>query len=173
MLCLLGALPPGLSAQTSRAADEHRLKAAIIYRFTQFVEWPASATAGRNTVELCVAARSPIGASLRQLVADDTSDAPRLDIRDVAPGDAVTSCHVLVVPPQGADESQLMKQVAGRPVLTVGESPTFLDGGGVIRLHIVDRRVRFDVDVAAATRGGLTLSSQLLRLASDVRGQPR
>jgi hypothetical protein len=59
------------------------------------------------------------------------------------------------------------------PVLTIGESTTFLDEGGLINLRLVDGRVRFDVNVDAANRVGVRFSSQLLRLALSVRGQPR
>jgi hypothetical protein len=56
------------------------------------------------------------------------------------------------------------------PILTVGETPRFLENGGIISLHVVDRKVRFEIDARAAARAGLTLSSQLMRLASNVRG---
>jgi hypothetical protein len=62
--------------------------------------------------------------------------------------------------------------VANLPVLTVGDGDTFLDDGGVIQLRTLDRRVRFDISMSAAQHSRLRLSSQLLRLALEVRGGP-
>jgi len=82
----------------------------------------------------------------------------------------VPGCHVLFVS-SAADRVPLFVNAAtGAPILTVSDAPGFLDEGGMIELRIIDRRIRFAVNVQAASRAGLRLSSQLLDLAIEVRG---
>jgi hypothetical protein len=94
-----------------------------------------------------------------------------LALRDVGAATEADTCHVLFIPRQSAVPAPtLLMRVATRPVLTIGETPTFLDEGGILNLRVIDGRVRFEVNMASASRAGLGLSSQLLRLALNVRG---
>ena len=70
-------------------------------------------------------------------------------------------------------DRRLLRAARDRPILTVGEDDRFLHEGGIIAFRVVDRRVRFDVDLAHARRAGLRLDVQLLRLARQVHGGPR
>lgn len=153
------------------AGDEQRLKAAFVFRFPQFVTWPAAVISGRETLDFCVAAGSATTArALRELTSGESLNGLKLLVRENPVELNVASCHVLVLP--GARSNRdLIARAADKPILTVGESPTFLDDGGIIQLKVVDRRVRFEINLPAATRAGVTLSSQLLRLAANVRGE--
>lgn len=157
-----------LSAQN--AGDEQRLKAAFVFRFPQFVVWPPVATTGRNHLEICVSAPGAAAAALRDITSGESLNGKPFVVRDLSSVRDVASCHVLVVSGEQPSRS-LMSRVATLPILTVGDSDSFLDRGGIIQLKLVERRVRFEIDQRAATRAGLTLSSQLLRLASNVRGE--
>ena len=148
--------------------NEDRLKAAFVYRFPQFVEWPSESLAGQQTLDICVAAPNPFGDTLQQLVAGESLGGRRLNVRHLSPREDVSACRVLYLPGDRAAEG--IKRVADQPVLTVGDSQRFLDEGGIIRLTVTDRRVRFEVNAVAAERARLRLSSQLLRLALSVRG---
>jgi len=84
---------------------------------------------------------------------------------------AIGTCHVLVIPKlPPAQQREILTRTAPLPILTVGDSPEFLDDGGIIGLRVVEGRIRFDVSLAAATRAKLKVSSQLLGLALSVRG---
>lgn len=162
-----------LSASTlvaqGNAGDAQRLKAAFILRFPQFVAWPAAAFAARSTLEICVNGPGAAVGALREITAGETLNGMRLTVRDNPSEQDVASCHVLVM---ARANRPLLARAATLPILTVGDSTSFLDEGGIIQLNLVDRRVRFAIDHAAARRSGLSLSSQLLRLASAVRGEP-
>lgn len=160
-----------LWSQGSVPSEEYRLKAAFVYRFPQFVEWPAPALAGQGALTICVLRPNPFGTLLRELVAGETLNGRPLAIREPErPGD-IKGCHVVFVPGSAnATARAALEAVGNHPILTVGESSSFLDQGGVISLQVMDRRVRFEVSAAAAERLGLRLSSQLLRLAVRVRG---
>jgi hypothetical protein len=156
-----------LAAQTDPASED-RLKAAFVYRFPQFVEWPAGALDGRETLDICVVGPNPFGSTLDELVAGESLNGRRLAVRHLTVAQPIDGCRVLYV--AGENRRPLLSRVADQPILTVGDSSTFLDDGGIIRLTLVDRRVRFEVNALAAERARLRLSSQLLRLATLVRG---
>lgn len=166
---ILGA--PPVNAQSKTPSEEYRLKAAFVYRFPQFVEWPAPALDGHESVTICILRPNPFGTVLRELIAGETWNGRPLAIKEIDRPSSIAGCHVVFVP--GANNpaaKAVVKAVGEHPVLTVGESSQFLDDGGVISLQVVDRRVRFEVSTSAAERLGLRLSSQLLRLAVRVKG---
>jgi hypothetical protein len=153
-------------------ADEYRLKAAFIYKFAQFTEWPAPALAGRKTIELCVLEPNPFGRVLVELVEGETLAGRPLQVRRLDRGATLETCHVLFLPARAPERRDLLKRVAATPVLTVSDAANFLDEGGIVQLRVVADRTRFDISVAAAVKAQLRLSSQLLRLAMNVRGGP-
>lgn len=164
---LLVSSPP-LAAAT---VPEARLKAAIVSKFAQFVEWPPAALDGRTSVDLCVVSPDPFGADLSELLAGESVNGRPLALRHISSPIEVARCHLLFVPAGDADGVHpLLAGAVGLPVLTVSDAPHFLDEGGMVVLRVVDGRVRFEIDDAAARRVGLRISSQLLRLALAVRG---
>lgn len=157
----------GVPAVTS----ETRLKAAFVSKFPQFVEWPSEALESRRTVDICVATPDAYGVDLDQLVAGQSLNGRSLIVRRIARDAAVDGCQVLVFPSTPADQLKpALARIARLPILTVGDDRHFVDEGGMIGLRMVDGRVRFDVNITAARRAGLRLSSQLLQLAMSVRG---
>ena len=165
-------LTPALLPALHQQADQFRLKAAFVYRFPQFVTWPADAWARRDDVEVCVVQPDPFGAILPDLLRGEAINGRPLRLRLMVPEQREDSCHVVVIAGADAvrDSSDLLKRLAGRPVLTIGDDPSFLAQGGIIALKIVDNRVRFEVSVTNARRAGLQVSAQLLRLALAVHG---
>jgi len=158
------------SAQDAGAVDESRLKAAFVFRFPQFVEWPEQALADRPTLDICVTRPNPFGTILDELVAGETLNGRPLIVRQVGARESLARCAVLYIGGDDAVAGAHLERVGTQPVLTIGDASTFLDRGGMIRLLMVDRRVRFEIDAAAADRAGLRLSSQLMRLAIAVYG---
>ena len=143
---------------------EYRVKAAYLLNFTRFVEWPAPSTPG-SPLSVCVMQPNPFGTFLSSTIAGETAAGRPLTSRVVAAPDA--SCGVLFIP-NGVPADALLRAVGNAPVLTVGESPDFLQRGGMISFVLETGRVRFAVNPAAAERSHLLISSRLLQLA-----QPR
>ena len=160
---------PALTGAQS-TSDEYRLKAAFVYRFPQFVEWPDTAVQESRTLDLCVLHPNPFGSELEQLVIGESLGGRPLHVRVIDTVDALPGCHALFAGAHSAIAAAALQAVSGRPVLTVGETDEFLNAGGIIALKIVDRRVRFDVNAANAQKAGLRISAQLLNLAAAVRG---
>lgn len=154
------------------ASDEYRLKAAFLYRFPEFVEWPPAALEGRQAAGVCVAASTAFTSVLRELVSGQGVGGRPFVLRRVSEASDIDACHVLFVSTLSVPNRTLLRRAQTKPILTVGDDLRFLDDGGVVQLRVVESRVRFEISATAAQQAGLRLSSQLLRLALNVRGAP-
>ena len=164
------AMAGGAAPLRAQSVESNELMAAFVARFPQFVQWPEAALTDGDALVVCVAEPDPFGEVLDSLLEAGQVSGHSLEARRLDDLGGVDGCHVLFVSSVSPLLEALLEATAGRPVLTVGEGPVFLDEGGMISLRIFDRRVRFEVDAAAADAAGLGLSSQLLGLALDVRG---
>jgi hypothetical protein len=120
---------------------------------------------------VCSTARDALGTAIAALDGR-VVQGHEVKVRRHARGDDIKPCHVLVV--AGGEETKgtdWIKLTAGQPTLTVGDGEGFAEAGGMIGLVNAGNRIQFDINSAAAQRNGLTLSSQLLRLARNVRGE--
>ena len=153
------------------AAREHEVKAAYLYQFGKFVQWPARPQ--DSTFDICIAGVDPFGASLAALVEGETIDNRTIRIRRVTATAESRTCHILFV--GGSVEPQvagLLQTLATEPVLTVSDTPQFVSRGGMVQFVTLGGRVRFEINLRVAQSAGLTLSSELLRVASAVRQNP-
>jgi YfiR/HmsC-like len=160
---LIAAATTAVLVRAARAHDvsiEYRVKAAFLFNFTKFVEWPAERSAP-EPLTICIAAFNPFGSVLEEIVHDESVNGRPLQVRVTR--DAA-QCDVLFIAERVAHEPYL-RAVRGQPVLTVGERADFLRDGGIVNFVIEDGRVRFDIARQAASRAQLTISSRLLRLA--------
>lgn len=161
------AAPSVLAAGAAEPVPESDLKAAFVFNFAVFTEWPQEVLAGGAPISLCASAGSPLFASLAQLN-DKMVNGHRVAVR--ASAAAMRSCHVLVLDRADRERwSQLKRDLGGANVLTVADGRSIGTDGAVIAMSIEDQRIGFDVDMAAARAARLTLSSKLLRLARSVQ----
>jgi hypothetical protein len=151
----------GGTAAAQKVSLEYQVKAAYLFNFTKFVDWPEHAMPAGAPITICVAAPSPFGNTLEQTVHGELVAGRALTTRVVRDS---TGCHVLFVP-EGATAAPLLRDARATPVLTVGESPEFLRDGGVVNFVMDDGKVRFEISHEAAARAQLRISSRLLRLA--------
>jgi hypothetical protein len=161
-------------AVAAEALTEVQVKAAYVYNFVKYVEWPAGAFAtAQSPVVLCVAA----GDGLRgALAAIDGKQAQgrALQLRRAVRPDEFRSCHILFVPEsEERVAGELLRKAGSLPVLTVGEHDGFAAAGGVIGFVVRDDRVQFEINPDAAARADLKVSSRLLQLATIVRDARR
>jgi hypothetical protein len=155
----------GTVLTSAQDADlEYRVKAAYLFNFTKFVEWPSAALVGGRSFSfsICIAGRNPFGPALTATLVGEKAAGLPLAARVVNAGQ-VASCHVLFVP-RGVDAAPYLRGVGKSAVLTVGESPDFLAQGGAINFVLEESRVRFEINQAAAARAQLRISSRLLQL---------
>jgi hypothetical protein len=153
--------------------NEYQVKAAYLYNFAKFVEWPKQAFASDSApIRICILGPDVFGPALRDVTRGKTINGRYLDIEDqVAPAKA-RSCQVVFASREMAKLNEALPLVAGAPnVLTVGEHKDFLERGGIINLVLENDRVRFEVNAGAAKRAGLKISAQLLSLARQVKDE--
>lgn len=163
----LGATAP---AQPDASSLEAELKATFLYQFTRYAEWPArSFGAGQQSpFKVCVLAGSAFTESVdRVLRGEMAAGRPMIRAVPETPS-AARSCHILYIQQNEGELTRYLSAVRDTPVLTVSDSPDFLSSGGHIALVRDNNRIRFDINLAAARQSGLTLRSQLLRVARKV-----
>ena len=161
VVLVAAALP--LYAQEQEVPLEYRVKAAYLYNFVRFVEWPPAARQGPVTI--CIVGSNPFGDVLSDTIRGETHEGRALTMRVVTSADS--DCAVLFVP-RGAGMPSL-RATQGSPTLTVGESPSFIEDGGIVNFVREGANVRFEINEEAARRAGLRISSRLLRLARPPR----
>jgi len=157
-------------AQSSKPT-EYEVKAAYLYNFGRFVEWPSrTGMAQLHSFNICVVGQDHFGAALSNTLADETIAGKTVAIKRIQGAQEATNCQILFI--STSEESQL-KQILtvlkGSSVLTVSDMPQFSRQGGMVQFVLDGSRVRFEINLASAERAGLTLSSELLKLAVNVR----
>ena len=155
------------TAQQSKP-EEYQVKAVYLYNFGRFIDWPAIANKD-DSFTICVLGRDPFGAVLDATLAGETIGDKKLAARRLGSTLEASNCRILFI---SASEASRMKQILAAVeksgVLTVSDLPDFTISGGMIQFVLRDNKVRFEVNLAAAERAGLTFSSQLLKVATDV-----
>jgi hypothetical protein len=148
---------------------EYEVKAAFLYNFIQFVEWPPAALPDPSSpFRVCVYGQNPFGPALERTMTGEQRSGHPLTIELITAGDSAMQCNLLFVPQsQAARTAAALRATGDGPVLSVGESANFLRAGGMINLFVEGGRVRFDVNPSAALMRGLVLSSKLLRIARN------
>ena len=154
--------------------DEYQVKAAFLFNFAKFVEWPSEAFSDSNApLVITVFGEDPFNGSL-EAVKGKLVNNRKLTIRRVRDIQDIGKCNVLFVGPSAKKElARILEALQGQSVLTVGEDGGFTQCGGIINFVKEDNRVRFEVNVSAAERAGLKISSRLLALARIVKSSPQ
>jgi hypothetical protein len=171
LLILLIGLACGASkAQGQPAASgEYLVKAAFLYNFAKFVDWPPSAFKNDSApLTLCILGRDPFGEALDS-IRDKTVKGRPLSIRRISRVEDAGECHILFISPsEKGDLKQVLNALKNAAVLTVSEIEGFGNSGGMINFVMAEKKVQFEINPDAAHRGGLRISSQLLKLARIV-----
>ena len=170
LACGAALLGPAESGAQGPRELEYEVKAAFLYNFTKFVEWPPEAFPNeRSPIVLCVVGDDPFGRSLETLVRGETVGGRSLAVDRRAAGD-FRQCHLMFVSSSERGRfSQILGSLGGADVLTVGDAPGFLEAGGLINFTLEEKKVRFAINQAAVERSRLKVSSKLMRLAVNAR----
>jgi len=151
--------------------EEYQVKAAFLYNFAKFVDWPSQAFHGpEDPISICVVGQNPFGGSLEEVVRGQKVGGRSFRVRQISNISTKPDCHILFV---CAAEQKRFQSMAGNliglAVLTVGESPGFATDGGVVNLKLEGGKVRFEINMDAAEQAQLHISSKLLSLAEVIR----
>jgi hypothetical protein len=169
LLATISSIPPALRAQ-SPSTTEYAVKAAFLFHFAQFVDWPAEAFKNaQSPLTYCTVGEDPFRGALDQSVKGKSIGTRTLQVQHLKEWQPSADCQVLFI--AATENKSRGEELPGEyPVLTVGESENFVQNGGVIGFRLVENKVRFEINLDAAAKARLKISAKLLALAKTVIG---
>lgn len=166
MFCASGS---NISAQTA-TSKEYQIKAAFLFNFAQFVEWPSSTFADTNA-PFCIGilGDDPFGAALEEFVRGEKVGGHPLVIQRYQRVEDIQACQILFISRSENNRmEQILADLKGKNILTVGDIEGFINNGGIIRFVTKQNRIHFRINLEAAKSANLTISSKMLQLAEIV-----
>ena len=167
LVIAVGAAVATPRARAQSAVPEDEAKAAFLYNFAKFVEWPDAAFAGSNAFVVGVVGDDAFAAVVERVLHGKVVRDRPLTVRRVTRAADLGGCHVLFIG-DGRQLGDVLQALAARPILTVGAREEFAPQGGMIGFLVDNQRLRFEVNLDPAARANLRISSQLLKLATRV-----
>jgi len=149
---------------------ETEIKAAFLYKFTGYVEWPKSSFKDAHSpISIGVVGAEEIADELRRIVSGRSVQGRRLTVTVANSEGELSGVHVLFIGRDATARARLIETARQRPILIVTDTPDGLERGSIINFVMVKRRVQFEISVDAAEKAGLALSSRLLSVAVRVK----
>ena len=169
LLLTLTSGTPGAQA-LAQESNESQVKAAYLFNFAKFVEWPSEAfNDSGEPIIVGVVGEDSTSSAIDQTINGKTANGRRLLIKRFPNFKAITRCHILFISSSQRDNLGQILAAAGPAVLTIGETERFAQMGGIINFTIIDNKLRFEINPTAAERAGLRISAKLLSLARVIR----
>ena len=159
-----------MGAAEAQAQSEDQIKAAFLFTFARYVEWPAKSFAGPDdSVRICMAGSKEFATVVAQTVSGKSVENRPVQVDTLSALSESPGCHILYVGEEVAsDAAGVASSVSGASVFTVADRAGFAEQGGIANFIRTNNKVRFEINPKAAKRAGLKVSSRLLRLATVV-----
>lgn len=162
--------PTGMTT-AQQAVPEVELKAAYLFNFAKFAEWPAGILTPASPLTICAVGKDGLGDSLQQLEAK-TVQGRAVKVRRGVKAEDLKGCQLAFFPAaENRPGGEVWRAAEALSVLTIGDGDGFVEVGGMIGLVKRDNRITFDINADSAQRAGIRLSSQVLKLARSVKGK--
>ncbi len=166
-LCCYTLLATGSLTADEKSLSEYTIKAAFLYNFSRFTQWPEFTTPNGH-FNLCIIGNNPFGDVLQHIEGKEVHG--RILKISQSRNEDMSKCHIAFFSKQTSSRIVgLIHKASKLPVLTVSDIEGFADKGGVIELQIVNNKVRFYINIDAADKAGITISSNLLKLAGKIK----
>ncbi|HKX30238.1 MAG TPA: YfiR family protein [Blastocatellia bacterium] len=166
-----------LSNARAQIPNEYQVKAAFLFNFAKFVEWPVEAFShsdGKMPLIIGVMGNESFSKAIESVIDGKTVSGRQLVIKRLKWGQNLRTCHILYISSyEQRHLTQILESLKGSSILTVGEMDQFTQQGGIINLLTEEDRVLFEVNLDVAEQAQLKISSKLLTLAKTVRGKAR
>lgn len=155
---------------SARALNEYEVKAAFLFNFAKFVEWPPRVfPEASSPIIFGILGEDPFDGPVMTKIGQETIKGRSIKIEHYKAGDDFAGCHLLFISRSAAGQvKDVLERAKGRSLLTVSEIEDFMTEGGMINFVLVDRSVRFDINAKAIQTAGLKVSSKLLAVARSV-----
>lgn len=168
LAALLLALVPVATAQEDVV---YLLEAQFIDRFTQLIEWPSGSNVGNASLPFVVGVigQGKIQPALEALAAEIKFKGQTISVRNINQLSEIDSCHLLFIASSEKSRlSEILNQVKGKPILTIGDTKGFAKDGVMISFSAKGQTIKFKVNPKAADEAGLRFSDTLLALGEVV-----
>ena len=165
-ILMLSSLSHSSPAPSSPELTPFDVEAAYLYNFGKFIQWPADSVSASQPFSICILGQDNFGRRLDDLIANDSIQGRKIIARRLTSPDSADGCQIVFL--GQSEDAHLKKDIdvlGKKPILTVSNIPQFLERGGMIQFLVQNRRVRFAVNLPAAERNGLAMSSELLKVA--------
>jgi hypothetical protein len=173
LLAALSGSPQRMRAE-SNGTSEYDVKAAFLFHFAQFVEWPDQAFHDRDTpLTYCTIGEDAFAGALDEALKGKHVGNRELRVRHLREREQIEGCQVLFIAATRGREQEDLGMANGHPVLTVGETDHFAQRGGIIGFCLEGKKVRFEINLDAAGLAQIKISAKLLTLAKTVLGTPK
>lgn len=171
-LVLFALAPLSGSVGQEPGPNEYQVKAAYLFNFAKFVEWPPNTfSSAAAPVQICVLGANPFGHALEDSVAGKIIAGRRLEVSNFSRGVDPRSCQILFISSSEKRRMrEILQQFAGAGVLTVADTSGFMEEGGMINFVVDGDQVRFEANLEAAQQAHLKISARLLAVAKIVVG---
>lgn len=171
LLVAMHCFAPQAHAQVSK---EYQIKAVLLFRLAQFVEWPTNRFATpASPILIGVIGKNPFGEALTLAVRGERARNRSIEVKEFRPDDDIRGCHIVFINGSEAHRvKEITSSLAGQSILTVGDIDKFVTtGGGMVRFLIDQNKVNLRINLDTAKAAGLVLDSRLLRMAEIVKSE--
>lgn len=161
----------GRNAFSQEQPSEYQVKAAFLFNFAKFVEWPPEAFPATNSpIIIGVLGKNVFGDDLEKIIRDRRVNNRPFRFKNFSSAGEAAHCHILFISASEKDNfKKILNDLNRASVLTVSETDGFIQAGGMINFTIEDSKIRFQISDEAAKKAGLRISSKLLSLALPIR----
>jgi hypothetical protein len=159
------------AAEKNPGAAEYQVKAAFLFNFTKFTEWPASAFASSNApMVIGIVGEDPFGQTLDDAVGGEVVRNHPLVVKRLQTDEDLRSCHVVFISRSEKDRiAKVLEKLKGSAVLTASDTKDFAENGGIVNLLLAQGTVKLEINQTAAEEAGLQISAKLMKLARIVK----
>lgn len=174
MLVLSMAIQVATTGAQQQKLGEYEVKAAFMYNFLKFIEWPDNAFSDYHTsINLCVLGDDPFGSTLDSVHGETIND-KKIIIKHYYDIDGLEKCNALFISSSEKERlTKILKTLSGLNILTISDTKSFAQQGVLINFYIEENKVRFEINQDAVSRSGIKISSKLLNLAKIVHDEGR
>jgi hypothetical protein len=157
------------------AQSEYQVKAAYLYNFLKFIEWPPEAFKSESAPFVVgIMGDNSFSETIEQTIKGKSIKGRQLEVKRLKWGQGLRICHILYVSSyEQRHLAQILQITKGASILTIGEMDQFTEQGGIINLTMEENKVYFEINLGAAEQSQIKISSKLLALAKNIKGGPR
>jgi hypothetical protein len=163
----LAAAIPAVHGQEKKFG-EYEVKAVFLYNLTKFIEWPDKSLDQKSTLTIYILGDAPFGSSLDAIHGKMYKGKP-IVVKKTNSLTILKSSDIIFISHSEKERlEQILKEISGLPVLTVGDTESFAKKGVILNFYIEDQKIRFEINIEAAKHAGLRISSNLLKLGKII-----